>query len=994
MSNFKNKNHPAGFTLIEIMLSIVVLGVVMLSVAGIFILYQKGSAQTTDFAEVQQNTRIAMDYITGDLRQAGSQTDYFRGQRPIVHAGPYQIVVNADIDNGQVIDGNIPLTAIDRSASPNRVPTGGAPIYIPGADYQSNAETVVFTLDSNSDGVISAADRGDDPEESGRNTNLFLLKKIVYGYSGAGANEVRESNLALVRGPNLAPTWIIPQPLFQYFYDHDQDPSTADILWGDGNNNGVLDSNEITALTAMSQNLLSNIRKVKITAVSESNRYNKRYETNGGFINVTMTSEVYVRNATRTGSMIYGRVFHDVDTDGALDQGETGIPSVQIRLAGQNRKVLTDNFGLFYFPLPAGNYSIQEVDPPGYTSTTSNLVSVDLTSGQSKVVNFGDISSTPIGVINGIVYEDENQDGIKGVSENGISAVLISLDTGAQTFTGENGYYSFVAKQGSYTIVETDPTGYSSTTPNSSNVNIAAAGDTATVNFGDYAGPVYGVLEGYVFLDINEDGIRDSGEEGLPNVTLRVSSGDTTMTNATGYYRFNLEPDMYSITETDPEGYLSTTVNTYENILITPDTTVIRDFGDVLESKQDFVEIHISNTDRVLSVSTANLKEDDRNDMDIILGTALFGGIGNMLVFHNKWQSSTTPVTELFESEPVYRRDAGDNINAMEAHDLSGDGTRDVLSGLDNSTAPNIQIWFTKSGGVLSTTPDAAYITSGLNEVMDSKLADFDGDGNVDLIVGLKSPLGFFEGAFETFIGNGSGNFVQSEYVTTAGSVGDISLGQIWAVETGDVDGDGDEDIVIGSHNTNYTGYIDIYLNRDDASGKFAWYSRYISLGAVNDLRVIDMKEDDGNDPDIIAAVTTADNVGLVLLWLNTAGTFGIPDTTEFGFEPEVTPNGFDDYVDANGEALSLGILHVNNDLFPDVVYGTRSSSLYTGDIYVLASYGTFPSSGQKINRTESGEIVTIDVADFNKDSRPDIVVGTRSSATQGRLVAYFGREL
>ena len=993
MSNIRSKNSTAGFTLIEMVLSMLVLGFILLSITGVFVLYQKGSAQTTGFAEAQQNTRIALDYITGDLRQAGSQTDYFRGQRPIVHAGPYQVAFNADIDNGQTIDGMSPLTAINRAAQPNTIPASGTTIYTPSADYQSNAETVVLTLDSNRDGVISAADRGDDPEETGRNTNLFMLKKVVYGYNGAGANEVRESDLARIRGPNLAPTWTIPQPLFQYYYDHDDNPSTGDLLWGDSNSDGVLDTGEITAITVMPQNLLSNIRRVRITAISESNKYDKRYETNGGFLNVTMNSEVYVRNASRTNAIVYGKVFHDADSDGSIDSGETGIPGVEIRLAGQSRNVLTDSYGLFYLSLSAGSYSIQEVDPPGYTSTTPNIVSVTLAAGQSQVINFGDLSSSPIGVIDGTVFEDINQDGIKGAGEGGIGGVLISLDTGVETRTNENGYYSFIAEQGNYTVVETDPPGHSSTTPNARSATITAAGDTVTVNFGDYAGPVYGMLEGYVYLDENEDGVRNIGEEGLPNVTLKVSNGDSTMTNANGYYRFNLEPAIYSITERDPIGYTSTTVNTYENIVITADTTVIRDFGDILETEWDYVEIHISNTDRVLSVSATDLDEDTRNDKDIVLGTALVSGIGNMLVFHNNWQNASTPITELFESDPTYRRDAGDNINAIGRYDFSGDGTPDIMSGLDNSTGPNVQIWYTESGGILSTSPDKAYSTSGLNEVMDFKLADFDKDGNIDLLVGLKPPVGL-TGAFETFRGSGSGVFASWQYVTAAGDTNDLDLGAIWAVETGDIDGDGDDDIIVGSHVGSYAGYIDIYTNTGYASGDFDWHSRYRAMGAVNDLKVIDMKEDDGGEPDIIAAVTTADNAGRVLLWLNTGGTFGIPDNTGFPFGPEVTPNWPDDYVNAQGEALCLAILYVNNDVYPDVAFGTRSSSLYSGDVYILVAYGTLPISGLQINQVESGEIISMDVGDFNKDSRPDIVVGTRSSATQGRLVAYFGREL
>lgn len=993
-NSMKIRDKAAGFTLVEMVISVLVLGIILVAMGGLFVLFQKSSAQTTELAEAQQNARIALDFITEQLRQAGSQTDYFRGQRPIVHAGPYQVAFNADIDNGQTIDGLGPLAALRRSLSPNRVPPTGTTIYAPAADYQSNAETIVLTLDSNSDGVVTAGDRGDDAEESGRNTNLFMLKRVVYGYDGIGANEVRESNLSLVRGPNLSATWTIPPPLFQYWYDHDENSQTADRLWGDSDANGVLEGGEITGITDMPQNLLSTIRKIKSTAVAESKKYDRKYETNGGFLGVTMTSEVYVRNATRSSASIYGKVYQDVNGNGAPDSDETGIPLVEVRLTGQNRSVLTDNFGMYYLPLPAGTYSLTEVDPPGYTSTTANIVSVTLASGQATVINFGDMSSTPIGKIKGVVFEDVDQNGIQGAGENGLPGILISLDNGAQVLTNDNGLYSFYVQRNTYTVVETDPTGWSSTTPNNVVATVAAGTDTVTVNYGDFGSPVSGTLQGYVFIDENEDGFRGGAEEGVPNVAIRASNGDSAMTNSKGFYKFNLPPGIYSITETDPEGYTSTTVNTFANIGIAVDTLVIRNFGDILEVRQDFVEIHISNTDRALSVSATDLEEDSKDDVDIILGTALSIGIGNMLVFHNDWQTATTPIGELFESDPTYRREAGQNVNTLSRYDFSGDGTQDIMSGLDFGLGQNIQIWFTASGGVLSSTPDAAYVASGTCVVMDSKVADFDENGSIDLVVGLKSVLGTFVGGFEVFTGSGGGSFASSQHVTAAGPTGTINLGEIWAVDTGDIDGDGDEDIVVGSHTTDYRGYLDIYENTGIASGHFHWHSRYVTLSAVNDLKVVDMKEDDLNDLDILAGSSTNSCVGAVLLWLNDAGTFGTPDTIGYAFNPEETPNWPDDWVTSTGEVLSIAALHVNNDVFPDVAYGTRSSALYTGDIYVLPSYGTLPTFGQKVNNVAAGEIVTMDVADFNKDNRPDIVVGTRTSATQGRLVAYFGREL
>ena len=282
--------------------------------------------------------------------------------------------------------------------------------------------------------------------------------------------------------------------------------------------------------------------------------------------------------------------------------------------------------------------------------------------------------------------------------------------------------------------------------------------------------------------------------------------------------------------------------------------------------------------------------------------------------------------------------------------------------------------------------------TDGMNEVMDSRLDDFNGDGNIDILVGLRSAVNSI-GSFQVLEGSG-GSFSSGFYEEYAGPADDFKLGAIWAVESADIDGDGDKDIIVGSHITASVGFIDIYTNDGYATGQFTWHSRYNSWGAVNDIIVADMHEDDAGDPDIVAAMSMGTGFGFVMLWNNTGGKFGEPDTTGFAFGPHEVPNFPTDWVEAHGEALSLGILHVNNDVFPDITFGTRTSSVYTGDLYILPAYGTLPENGVRINSTEIGEIISIAVADFNKDSRPDIVVGTRSSAAQGKLVAFFGREL
>lgn len=985
---FHNRDN-GGFSMIEMVFSMMILGLVLIAFVGIFTLFQKSSSQSQQYGDAQQNARIALDFITDYLRQAGAGTDYVRAQRFIVHAGPYQVALNADIDNGQTIDGQGPLQAMSASHSPNSVPPSGTAVYVPPRDYVSGAETVVLTLDSNNDGVVSSADAGDESEESTAHPRLYVLKRVVYGFDGGSANEVRSTNVAVVRGPGAYGNGAQPQPLFSYFYDHDEDPATANRLWGDASNNGILEPSEIAALTPVPDGNLAQIRQVHVTVTSEAEQYNAKFDTTDGHLSVVMESEVYVRNSERSSSMIFGTVYHDLDADGALDSGEGGLANVRVSLVGVNRETYTNSYGTFFLPVPSGSYTIRETDPPGYVSTTSNTVSANVTSGASVQVDFGDRSGSPVGFIRGTVYDDLDASGTMTAGEAGIPGVLLSLDTGEQTHADDAGVYEFVVPIGSYVVVETDPETYSSTTPNSIDATIAANGDTVIVNFGDSAVPVSGTLEGYVFEDDDMDGVRGGGEDGLSNVSLFMSSGDSTSTDATGYYKFSLAPGVYSITERDEPGYTSSTVNTYINIVIAPDTVVTRNFGDFLINQNDYIEIVIGNTERALSVGGTDLKEDTKGDVDIVLGTPFGGASGNMLVFLNKRKNANTALGALFDSAPNYRRNALNNINTLSVFDFSADGKPDVLTGTQYNAGNNVLIWFNGANGELSATPSKVYTSSASTFVLDSDLAELTNDSMIDLIVGLKGLPGTFTGGFQTFRSLGNGNLTPLQHVTRAGASGEWVLGEVWGVDAGDVNGDGHTDVVVGSHSGDYQGFVDVYLN--DGNGPLAWGARYLTFGAVNDVKLVDMKEDDGGDLDILAGMSSSANLGWLACWHNTEGVFGEADTTGYVFPVGISPRWPNDAVSPNAEVLSLATGLVNPDVFPEVFFGTRNSSFYQGDCYVMETFGMLPTAGRKLNTSSTiGEVVTMQIADFNLDGLKDLVIGTRYSSTQGKLIIYF----
>jgi len=60
-----------GFTLVEVLVVMVIMGLVMVSVYGLFIDNKRTSATTEEVVDVQQNLRVAVETLVADIRMAG-----------------------------------------------------------------------------------------------------------------------------------------------------------------------------------------------------------------------------------------------------------------------------------------------------------------------------------------------------------------------------------------------------------------------------------------------------------------------------------------------------------------------------------------------------------------------------------------------------------------------------------------------------------------------------------------------------------------------------------------------------------------------------------------------------------------------------------------------------------------------------------------------------------------------------------------------------------
>ena len=98
--------------------------------------------------------------------------------------------------------------------------------------------------------------------------------------------------------------------------------------------------------------------------------------------------------------------------------------------------------------------------------------------------------------------------------------------------------------------------------------------------------PTHGAVVGHVWLDVTKDGVWNAGEPPLAGALVALyQSGaqvDSHTTGADGYFGFgDLLPGEYTLIETDPAGYASTTDN-YRVAAVQAGENVVIDFGDYL----------------------------------------------------------------------------------------------------------------------------------------------------------------------------------------------------------------------------------------------------------------------------------------------------------------------------------------------------------------------------------------------------------------------------
>jgi hypothetical protein len=195
---------------------------------------------------------------------------------------------------------------------------------------------------------------------------------------------------------------------------------------------------------------------------------------------------------------------------------------------------------------------------------------------------------------------------------------------------------------------------------------------------------------------------------------------------------------------------------------------------------------------------------------------------------------------------------------------------------------------------------------------LDAAYADFDGDGLVDVAVTKTNQFSEPQ-ELSLLINAGGGAFQAATFVPT--------IETPRCLDGGDIDGDGDQDIVVGFQSGDFRAGI----LRNDGNGNFG-SAQLLGLvaGRADALSVVDLDVD--GDLDIVIANATGEEV--VVLLNEGAGNFAEPET--YG---GISPAYF----------AHLAVGDIDGDDDPDVVIG-RSLAVDTQSIYRNNGEGTFSS--------------------------------------------------
>lgn len=208
------------------------------------------------------------------------------------------------------------------------------------------------------------------------------------------------------------------------------------------------------------------------------------------------------------------------------------------------------------------------------------------------------------GTVTGRVFRDINADG-SGTGDPGLAGVTVFADVNGNGVrdpfepsfvTGADGTFSLNVPPGTFDIIAVTPPNASPTTPESRSVSLGVGATRSGINFG--FSQVVADATGFVWLDANGNGFRESGEPGLEGVYVYLDlDGDgrpdlgepSATTRADGSYSLNFPgPGTYTIRTVMEPGFVSTFPESGAHTVVYTGAPLSQNFNFGFQSQRDF----------------------------------------------------------------------------------------------------------------------------------------------------------------------------------------------------------------------------------------------------------------------------------------------------------------------------------------------------------------------------------------------------------------------
>ena len=280
------------------------------------------------------------------------------------------------------------------------------------------------------------------------------------------------------------------------------------------------------------------------------------------------------------------------------------------------------------------------------------------------------------------------------------------------------------------------------------------------------------------------------------------------------------------------------------------------------------------------------------------------------------WNSGSAESPEMIEVTTDYPPEnpiisAGQNMPTFA--DLDADGDEDlyvtVLSGAYGNQLVNNFFYYKNIGS--NSNPEYSYITNNYFATLDifsnssPEFIDIDNDGDLDLFVANQYDLTETPWVGRIYFFRNTGSSSSPNYVEEYTSLLDENMGQMLSPEFGDLDGDGDMDLLVGDFN----GFIQYFKNIGTNSS--------ISFSFVENVGSIDLS---GNSVPSLGDLDADGDLDLLIGQLNGSLIFyrNVGSMSAYNFQED----SFDDIEVESNSAPEL--VDVDNDGDLDLILGSE----------------------------------------------------------------------